>query len=107
MEFAVPADLRVKLKESEKKDKHWDFAWQLKKLLNMKVTYIPIEIGALDTKGLVKELQNLEIRGRVESIHTKALCDRLEYGEESWRRRDLLSLKLQWETISVRFWEKF
>ena len=28
--FAVPADHRVKLKESEKKDKYQDIAWELK-----------------------------------------------------------------------------
>ena len=31
MDFAVPADRRVKLKESEKKDKYHDFAWEVKK----------------------------------------------------------------------------
>ena len=32
VEFTVPADLRVKLKESEKKDKYMDLAWELKNL---------------------------------------------------------------------------
>ena len=55
MDFAVPADHRVKLKENEKKDKYLDLAKELKKLWNMKVTVIPIVIGALGTvtKGLV------------------------------------------------------
>ena len=41
----------------------------------MKVTVIPIVIGALGTvtKRLVKELEVLEIRGRVETIQTTAL----------------------------------
>ena len=41
----------------------------------MKVTMIPIIIGALgtDTKGLVKELEDLEIRGRVETMQTISL----------------------------------
>ena len=41
----------------------------------MKVTVIPIEIGTLGTvtKGLVKGLEDLEIRGRVETIQTTAL----------------------------------
>ena len=36
----------------------------------MKVTVIPIEIGALGTviKGLVQGLEDLEIRGQVETI---------------------------------------
>ena len=45
--FAVPADYRVKLKESKKKDKYLDLAKELKKLWNMKVTGILIVIGAL------------------------------------------------------------
>ena len=35
VDFPVPADLRVKLKESEKKDKYVDLARELKKLWNM------------------------------------------------------------------------
>ena len=31
MDFAVPADPRIKLKESEKKDKYLDRAWESKK----------------------------------------------------------------------------
>ena len=56
MDFAVPADHRVKLKESEKNDKYLDLAGELKKLWNMKVTIIPIVIGAFYTvtKGLSK-----------------------------------------------------
>ena len=38
----------------------------------MKVTVIPIVIGTV-TKGLVQRLEDLEIRGRVETIKTTAL----------------------------------
>ena len=46
-----------------------DLTRQLKKLWNMKVTIIPIVIGALSTvtQGLVLELDGLKIRGREES----------------------------------------
>ena len=54
MNFAVPADHRVKLKGKEKKDKYLDLAWGLKKLRNMKATIIPILTGAIDT--VIKEL---------------------------------------------------
>ena len=47
MDFAGPADNRVKLKECEKRDKYLDITKELKKLWNMKVTIIPIVIGAL------------------------------------------------------------
>ena len=70
MDFAVPADHRIKLKESEKKDKYLDLARELKKLWNMKVTIIPIAIGAFGTvtKELLKGLEDFETRGRVETI---------------------------------------
>ncbi len=40
VDFAVPADHRIKLKECEKRDKYLDLARELKKLWNMKVTII-------------------------------------------------------------------
>ena len=56
---------REKLKESEKNEKYLDPTWQLKKMWNMKVMFIPIVMGALgtDTKGLIKGLEDVEIRG--------------------------------------------
>ena len=49
VDFAVPADHRIKLKECEKKDKYLDPVRQLKKLWNMQVSIIPIVIGAFGT----------------------------------------------------------
>ena len=49
VDFAVPVDRRVKLKESEKNDKYLNLARELEKLWNMKVTFIPTVIGALGT----------------------------------------------------------
>ena len=50
VDFAIPADYKVKLKESKKKDKYLDLARELKKLWNMKVTVIPIfVIGMLNS----------------------------------------------------------
>ena len=56
MNFAVSADLRVKLKESEKRDKYLDLAKELENLLNMSAMVIPVVIGAIGTifSGLVK-----------------------------------------------------
>ena len=75
VDFAIPADHRIKLKECEKKDKYLDLARKLKKLWNMQVTIIPIVIGAFGTvtKGLLKGLEDLEVGGRVETIQTTAL----------------------------------
>ena len=68
-------DHRINLKESEKKDKYLNLARELKKLWNMRVTILPIVIGALGTitKGLLKSLEDLEVGGRVETIQTTAL----------------------------------
>ena len=75
VDFAVPADHRINQKESEKKDKYLNLARELKKLWNMKVTIVPIVIGALGTvtKGLLKGLEDLEAGGRVETIQTTEL----------------------------------
>ena len=76
MNFTVPADHRIKFKESEK-NKHLDLAKELKKLWNMKVTFIPIVIGVLGTvtEGFIKGLEDLEIRGRMKTIQTTALLN--------------------------------
>ena len=49
VDFAVPADYRINLKECEKKDKYFDLTRKLKKLWNMKMTIVPIVIGAFGT----------------------------------------------------------
>ena len=75
MDFAIPADHRLKIKESEKRDKYLDFARELKKLWNMNVTVILIVIGTLGmiSKGLISALEELEIRGGIETIQTTVL----------------------------------
>ena len=62
-------------RKRKKRDKYYDLVRELKKLWNMKVTFIPIVIGALGTvtKGLVKGLEDLEIRGLVVTIQSTAL----------------------------------
>ena len=98
VDFAVPADHRINLKESEKKDKYPDHAKELKKLFNMKVMIVPIVIGALGTitKGLLKGLEDLEVGGRVQTIQSTALLrtDRI-LRRVLETRGDLLSVRLQ------------
>ena len=101
VDFALPADHRINLKEYEKKDKYLDLARELKKLWTMKVTIIPIVIDAFGTvtKELLKGLEDLEVGGRVETIQTTALvrtAKLLRRVLETWG--DLLSLKLLWKT---------
>ena len=71
----VNFDHRAKLKEREKRDKYLDLVREQKKLWNMKVTVIPIVIGALGTvtKGPEQGLEDLEIRGSVATIQATAL----------------------------------
>ena len=102
VDFAIPADYRVNLKENEKTDKYLDLARELKKLWNMKVMVVSIVIGALGrvTKGLVQGLEDVEIRGRVETIQTSTLLwlARIQRRVlETWG--DLFSLRLQWNVI--------
>ena len=49
MDFAVPADHRIKQKKCKKKDKYHDLAREIKKLWNMQMTIIPTVIGAFGT----------------------------------------------------------
>ena len=75
VDFVVPYDHRLKIKESEKRDKYQDSLGNKKKLWNTKVTVIPIVIGALWTvpKGLVRELEEWEIRERTATIQTTVM----------------------------------
>ena len=68
--FVVLADHRVKLKEVEKRDKYLDLAREFKKQWNMRVTVIPIVVGALGIviKGLTQGLEDLGIRGGEDTI---------------------------------------
>ena len=109
VDFAVPADHRIKMKECEKKDKYLNLARELKKLWNMQVTIIPIVIGAFVTvtKGLLKGLEDLEVGVQVKTIQRTALLRTariLRKVLETWG--DLLSLRLQWKTIGYRWCEK-
>ena len=75
VDFAIPADHRINLKECAKKDMYLDLVRELKKLWNMKVTIVPIVIDAFGTitKGFLKGLEDLEVGGRVETIQMTAL----------------------------------
>ena len=103
MDFALLGDHWVKLKESEKKRKYIDLTRELKKLWKMKVTFIAIIIGAMDTvtQKLIKGQEDREIKGCVDSIQTTILLRSariLKSVPKTWG--DLLSLRLQWKTTS-------
>ena len=85
--FCSPkADHRVKIKKSENRDKYLDFSGRLRKLWNMKMTMIPIVVGVLKTapKSLERGLEELEIRGKIETIQTMASTKILRRVLETW-----------------------
>ena len=87
VDFAVPADHKIKLKECEKRDKYLDLARELKKLWNMKVTIIPIVIGAFGmvTKGLLKARKIWKLVTEWRPSTQQHYWKWPEYWEESWR----------------------
>ena len=103
VDFSIPADHRINLKECKKKYKYLDLGREFKKLWNMKVTIVPIVIGALGpmTKRLLKGMVELEVGGGVETIQMTALLRMVRILRrvlETWG--NLLSLKFLWKTIS-------
>ena len=103
MDFAVPADHWIKLKDCEKRDKYIDFPRELKKLWNMKVKIIPIVIGAFGTvaKGLLKGLEDLEVGGRVETIQQQHYWKRPQYWEDSWSLEETCCHSISSERLSA------
>ena len=91
VDFAVPADYRVKLTECEKRDKYFDLAWEGKKTMKH---------GTV-TKELVQVLEDFERMGRVVTVQATALLRSARILRRVLETRgDLLSLKLQLKTIS-------
>ena len=74
IDFTVPGDRTVKIKENEKRDKFLDLALELRRLWNIKGTVIPIVTDALQTisKILLKQMEEFENEERAETIQ-KAL----------------------------------
>ena len=86
VDFVVPAEHRVKWK----KEKYLDLARELKKLWNIKVTFIPIIIGTFGTvtKRLIKGLRGLGNK-KTSGDHLNyciiEIGQNTEYWKESWR----------------------
>ena len=75
IDFAVPMDHRVELKETEKKHKYMDLATELRRQYHVKTKIIPFVIGALGTvpKNLEDSFETLEIPDVTGSLQTAAL----------------------------------
>ena len=103
VDFAIPADHKVKLKGSEKRDKCLDLARELKKILwNREVKVITIVIGNLTvTKRTVHEMEGLKIGEQVETLQTTALLRLARILRRVLETRgDLLSLRLLRKILS-------
>ena len=99
VEFAVPAD---HIEVSKMRDKYLDLAWELKKPMEHE-SDINCNLCTWDNPQRIgkKGLKGLGISGQVETIQITALFRSariLRRILETWG--DLLSLKLEWKTIS-------
>ena len=109
MNFAIPADYTVKIKENKKTDKYLNLVRELKKNRetgcdgNTNYNWYTWK----DPQRLGKGLEELEIGGRAEIIPTTAVLRSARIMIrvlKTWG--DLLSLRLQWKTITYCWWEK-
>ena len=84
----------MKIKGNNKRDKYFKRS-KKKKLWNIKVTVIPVVIGCTqnNSQRLGKLLENLEIRGRADTIQTTSLLRSARTTSES--PGDLQSLRHQ------------
>ena len=77
VDFAVPSDHRIDIKEREKIEKYQDLKREVQKLWNMKAKVIPIVIGALGTipKTLQKQLEQIESGIAINQMQTTVLLN--------------------------------
>ena len=75
IDFAIPYDTRVDDKEVEKIQKYLDVVKEVKKMWNMKVTVVPLVVGALGThaKVLEKRLKNIGIETKITELQKTVL----------------------------------
>ena len=97
MDFALPPDHLMKITESEMREKYSDLARELRKLCNMKGTLLLTVIGTVP-KGFEREMEQLEIGWRIQTTALLRSARILRIVLGTWR--DLLSLRLDWKSIS-------
>ena len=79
LNFAMPSNHKMKIKEKEKMDKYLDLATELK----------ATELNCLESSiRFGKRLEEFKIWGRIKTIQTIALVISAFYLEESWRSED-------------------
>ena len=89
MDIAVQTKHKEKLKEIRKRYKYLNIARELKKkqTIEHEVTVTPMVIRELGTflKGLVLQLEDLEIKGHSETIETTALLRSARLLRRIWK----------------------
>ena len=77
VDFAIPGDHRVEMKEKEKREKYQDLARELQVLWNRKLSVILIVFGDLGTvpKSLRTRLLQIGIQTKIETMQTTVLLD--------------------------------
>ena len=75
IDLAIPYDTRVYDKEVHKIEKYLNLAWELKNLWNMKVTGVPLVVGALGTlaKAQGKRLKTNGIKTKITELQKTVL----------------------------------
>ena len=86
--FSRPQSENQRKRKKKKRDKYLDLSREQRKLRNMRVTVIPMVIGALRTvfKGLERKLNELEIGRRIETIQTIKICQNIVKSPGDLRR---------------------
>ena len=77
MDFAIPYDSRVETKEFEKLEKYQDLARELRKLWNMCVWVIPIDVGTLGTtpKDLHKRFKEIGVETKIVELQKTVILN--------------------------------
>ena len=75
IDFAIPYDSKIELKEQEKIEKYQDLRREVRKMWNMKVNITPIAIGTMGAipKKLLKRLEQLGIKTRLIELLKSAI----------------------------------
>ena len=75
IDFAIPYDTRGDDNKVEKIEKHLDLARELKKVWNMKVSVVPLVMGALGTpaKALEKRLKTMGTKTKITALQKTVL----------------------------------
>ena len=75
IDVAIPEDARVTEKEMEKVEKYQDLRREVARLLNIKVTVVPVVIGALGIVSgkLASHLKTVGVTTKIELLQKAAL----------------------------------